>query len=145
MAGHSFLRSGKLAELAGVSTDTLRYYERMKVLAAPRRSEGNYRMYPAEALDRVRLIRQALAMGFSIAELARIFRVRESGGAPCRQVRKLLEEKLEDIDRQLSELTSMRQQLRGVLADWDERLARTPDGKPAHLLESLLPGKGPQL
>ena len=102
-------------------------------------------MYPAEALDRVRLIRQALAMGFSIAELARIFRVRESGGAPCRQVRKLLEEKLEDIDRQLSELTSMRQQLRGVLADWDERLARTPDGKPAHLLESLLPGKGPQL
>src|SRR5581483_919571 len=145
MAGHSFLRSGKLAELAGVSTDTLRYYERMKVLAAPRRSEGNYRMYPAEALDRVRLIRQALAMGFSIAELARIFRVRESGGAPCRQVRKLLEEKLEDIDRQLSELASMRQQLRGVLADWDERLARTPDGKPAHLLESLLPGKGPQL
>jgi DNA-binding transcriptional MerR regulator len=66
-----YLRSGKLAELAGVSPDTLRHYERMKLLPVPRRSSGNYRLYPPEALDRVRLIRHALVVGFTLPELAR--------------------------------------------------------------------------
>ena len=52
-------RSGELAELTGISPDTLRHYERMKLLAAPRRSTGNYRLYPPEAVQRVRLIRHA--------------------------------------------------------------------------------------
>ena len=72
MSSQSYLRSGELARLAGISADTLRHYERMKVLAAPRRSAGNYRHYPPEALDRVRLIRRALAVGFSLPELARL-------------------------------------------------------------------------
>ena len=131
------LLSGELAELAGVSSDTLRHYERLKLLAAPQRSAGNYRLYPATALDRVRLIRRAVGVGFSLAELARIFQVRDAGGAPCKQVKRLLEEKVDKLERQIGEMTAMRDHLRTVLRDWDRRLLSTPEGKPARLLETL--------
>jgi DNA-binding transcriptional MerR regulator len=131
-------RSGELAELTGISPDTLRHYERMKLLAVPRRSAGNYRLYPPEAVQRVRLIRHALAVGFSLPELAKILKVRDKVGAPCRQVQQLLEEKLDTMNKQISDLTAMRDHLRTILADWDERLAHTPEGKPAKLLETLV-------
>ena len=133
-----YLRSGELAALAGISPDTLRHYERMKLLATPRRSAANYRLYPREALDRVRLIRRALAVGFSLPELAKILKVRDAGGAPCRQVKRLLEEKLLTMDEQIGDLVAMRKHLRTVLADWDERLTHTSKGKPARLLETLV-------
>jgi DNA-binding transcriptional MerR regulator len=133
-----YLRSGELAGLAGISPDTLRHYERMKLLSVPRRSSGNYRMYPPEAVERVRLIQRALAVGFSLPELVKILKIRDAGGAPCRQVRRLLEEKLFKMDEQIGDLVAMRRHLRTVLADWDKRLARTPEGKPARLLETLV-------
>ena len=70
-----YLRSGELARLAEISPDTLRHYERMKLLAVPRRSSGNYRLYPPEALDRVHLIRHALAVGERIHAMADIYRI----------------------------------------------------------------------
>jgi DNA-binding transcriptional MerR regulator len=94
-------------------------------------------MYPLDALDRVRLIRRALGVGFSLPELAKILKVRDGGGAPCRQVKRLLEEKLGQVNDQIMELTAMREHLGAVLEDWDRRLEGTPDGKPARLLESL--------
>jgi len=133
----SYLRSGELAWLCGVSADTLRHYERLKLLPAPRRSPGNYRLYAPEAADRVRLIRQALAVGFSLPELVRLLKVRDAGGAPCRQARRLLEEKLSGMDQRIADLSEMRDRLRQILEDWDRRLARAPDGTPARLLESL--------
>jgi hypothetical protein len=64
------LRSGELAKLAGVSPDTLRYYERNRLLPAPPRAANGYRCYPAQSLERVQLIRRALGLGFSVEELA---------------------------------------------------------------------------
>jgi len=139
MSGGGYLRSGELARLAGVSPDTLRHYERMKVLPTPRRSAGNYRLYPPEAIERLRLIRRALAAGFSLPELASILKTRDQGGAPCRQVRRLLEQKLERINRQISDLNAMREHLHSTLTDWDQRLANTPEGFQARLLEALPP------
>src|SRR6185295_15337497 len=90
----AFYRSGELARLAGVSPDTLRHYERKRLLQRPRRSANGYREYPPSTLDRVHLVRRALAVGFTLDELARILSVRDQGGAPCRQVRALAGEKL---------------------------------------------------
>ena len=137
MAERPYLRSGEVAQLTGVSPDTLRHYERLRLLAVPRRSEGNYRMYPPDSVDRVRLIRRALAVGFSLSELARILKVRDANGAPCRQARRLLEEKLSQVEQQITDLATMRDHLRLVLKDWDDRLSATPDGKQARLLETL--------
>ena len=137
MVQKPYLRSGELASLVGISADSLRHYERMKLLAPPRRSSGNYRLYPPEAVDRVRLIQRALAVGFSLAELAKTLKVRDEGGSPCRQVKHLLEQKLSQMDEQITDLVAMRDHLRTVLIDWDRRLAHTADGQPARLLETL--------
>jgi DNA-binding transcriptional MerR regulator len=131
------LRSGELAKLTGVSADTLRHYERLGVLARPRRTKAGYRMYPAEALRRVQLVRRAMSVGFTLAELVRILGVRDRGGAPCRQVRALAASKLVQIDERMQELLLVRKHLEELIAIWDDRLQRTPEGQPAGLLEML--------
>ncbi|MEK6284169.1 MAG: heavy metal-responsive transcriptional regulator [Acidobacteriota bacterium] len=132
-----YLRSGELARLAGVSTDTLRHYERKGLLARPRRSANGYREYPASDLDRVRLVRGALGIGFTLDELARIFSVRDRGGAPCHQVRALAGTKLTEVETQLGELTALRDELRRLLKNWDALLAKNLPSERAGLLESL--------
>ena len=130
------LRSGELAELAGVSSDTLRYYERKGVLARPRRSANGYRLYPPEAVQRVALIRRALALGFTLDELAPVLRVRDGGGAPCKQVRELVAKKLAGIEAQLLDLARLRDDLRDTLQDWDARLSNRRNGERVGLLET---------
>lgn len=136
-AARTSLRSGELARLAGVSTDTLRHYERKGVLARPRRGANGYRQYPPGALARVRLVRRALAFGFTLDELARVLRTRERGGAPCREVRALASGKLAEVEARLAELLELRGELRAILAEWDSRLAVATGGERAGLLESL--------
>lgn len=83
------------------------------------------------------MIRRALAIGFSLAELARVLRVRERGGAPCREVRAIAASKLDQLEQQLVDLSALRDHLRSLLANWDERLGSTPEGMRAGLLEAL--------
>lgn len=136
MSSGKTLRSGELARLSGVSPDTLRYYERKKLLTPPPRTQGGYRCYPPDALARVQLIRRALGWGFSIDELARILKARDTGGVPCKMVHALAGEKLTELDQQLQELTRFRRELSTVLRRWDIQLARHRGGR-AHLLESI--------
>ena len=131
------LRSGELARMAGVSTDLLRHYERIGIVRRPERASNGYRQYPASALDRVHAVRQSLSLGFSLPELARIFAIRDRGGAPCRKVRNLAEEKLRQVEHSLLELKALRRQLRDTLLDWDRRLGKTPASGRAGLLDSL--------
>ncbi len=100
------LHSGELARLADISTDTLRFYERRGLLP----------LAPRTVLARVRLIRGALSIGFSVAELAAILRERDQGGAPCRRVRELAANKLASVEDQLRHLQSWRRELRKTLA-----------------------------
>ena len=137
VSGNDALSSGELADLAGVSRDTLRHYERKGVLPRPRRGQNAYRHYPPEALQRVQLVRRALSVGFTLDELARVLKVRDAGGAPCEEVRKLAAQKLLNVQDQLRELTALRDDLQKTLRDWDARLARRAPGKQANLLESL--------
>ncbi|MEZ5320159.1 MAG: heavy metal-responsive transcriptional regulator [Vicinamibacterales bacterium] len=137
MSDRGALRIGALARAAGVSPDTLRHYERRGVLAPAGRSASGYRLYDAEAVTRVRLIRRALSMGFSLRELAAILRERARGGAPCRAVRALVATRLEELDRRVAELIDLRRDMRALLREWDGRLARTPAGRQARLLDTL--------
>jgi DNA-binding transcriptional MerR regulator len=141
-AKQTYLRAGELARAVGVSADTLHHYERKGVLARPRRSPNGYREYPLEALDRVRLVRRAIAIGFTLDELARILRARDRGVAPCREVRALASAKLAAVEERLRELVAVREELRAVMSEWDARLARTPSGSRAGLLDTLADAKG---
>jgi DNA-binding transcriptional MerR regulator len=133
-----YLRSGELARMAGVSPDTLRHYERKGLLTPPHRSANGYREYLAADLDRVRLVRGALGIGFTLDELARILKVRDRGGAPCHEVRALAGSKLSEVEKQLGELTELRDLLRGLLKNWDVLLARSNPSERAGLLETLV-------
>jgi DNA-binding transcriptional MerR regulator len=129
--------SGELARRSGVSTDSLRHYERLGVLARPPRTVGGYQDYPPTSLDRVRLIRNALSIGFSLAELTAVLKLRDRGKFPCREARRIAETKLNQLRVQIKDLTAMRRQIETILKDWDARLVRTGTGKPARLLENL--------
>ena len=137
MTERSTLSPRELAATAGISTDTLRHYERSGVLAAPARTRAGYRRYPAHAVTRVALIRRALTIGFSIKDLARVFREREQGGAPCRKVRAIVGDRLERIDAEMAALAALKAELSALLEEWDATLARTPAHRPARLLEKL--------
>jgi DNA-binding transcriptional MerR regulator len=127
----------ELAELTSVSTDTLRHYERLGLLPAPRRTTGGYRRYAPAAVARVLLIQRALVVGLSLRELARVLRERDKGGSPCRSVRGLVADRLCDLDRRIDELVALRSELKTLLEDWDARLESTPVGHRARLLETL--------
>lgn len=129
--------SGELARVTGLSTDTLRHYERKGVLPLARRLNNGYRKYPPDSIERVRLIRRALAVGFTLGELARFLKARDLGQAPCHEVRSLAAEKLTEVESRLAEMVALRDELRATLVDWDKRLAGKKAGQRAGLLEAL--------
>jgi DNA-binding transcriptional MerR regulator len=126
-----------LADASGVSTDTLRHYERLGLLPNTGRTRAGYRRYPPDSLARVRLIQRALAIGFSLRDLASVLARRERGDAPCRHVRALVGQRLSELESRLVELTQLRDEMRSLLREWDARLARTPEGQRARLLDVL--------
>jgi len=135
------MQIGEIARACGVSVDTVRHYEGKGVLTDVIRDANGYRKYPATSIDRVRVIRRALEIGFTLDELAKIFRQRASGDPPCHRVRDLAAQKLREIDEQISRLTTVRVAMREIVADWDARLQSTSDGEMAHLLDSLIEPK----
>ena len=131
------LTVGQVAARAGVSADTIRYYERLGVLPKASRSAAGYRLYPETVLNRLAVVRNAQRFGFSLRDIGGFLRVRERGGAPCREVRAAAERMLAAVDRQIAELTETRAHMQATLEDWDRRLAHTPANTPARLLETL--------
>jgi DNA-binding transcriptional MerR regulator len=131
------MKIGEVARECGVSVDTIRHYEARGVLARCERDASGYRRYRREAIERVRLIRRALQLGFTIDELSRIFRQRAAGKAPCREVRALAERKLREVETRIGELLALRDSLATTIERWDERLGATAEGEAAHLLEDL--------
>jgi len=121
----------------GVSTDTLRHYERLGLLPRTERTAAGYRRYDPAVTSRVRLIQRALVVGFSLKDLASVLRRRDTGEPPCRAVRALVGERLAALEERLEDLTTLRDEMRGVLKDWDARLAATPVGQRARLLDML--------
>jgi MerR family transcriptional regulator, mercuric resistance operon regulatory protein len=131
------LRSGDLARLLGISPDTLRLYERKGLLPSPPRAANGYRAYPPDLVNRIRLIRSALSVGFTLDELAKILAMRDGDGVPCGHVRDLAGAKLDSLNRHIRQLEELRQHLKVVLKQWDSAVKKTPKGQRAGLLESL--------
>ncbi|HEV8348146.1 MAG TPA: heavy metal-responsive transcriptional regulator [Vicinamibacterales bacterium] len=131
------LTIGQVAQLTGVTRDTIRYYERLGLLPRPARTPAGYRQFPATAVNRLALVRNAQRFGFTLREIAGFLRVRDSGGKPCRDVRAAAQRRLDDVEQQIAELVAMRDRMSHTLQTWDLTLARTPTDRPARLLETL--------
>lgn len=104
------MQIGELAEATGLSRDTLRFYEKRGLLVARRQSNG-YREYPAEAVDWLRYLRTAQALGFTLAEIEQglpLLSDRDNSGP---QLREAMQRKLADIDERIAGLTALRADL----------------------------------
>ena len=127
----------EVAQATGVSTDTLRHYERKGLLPGVHRTTAGYRRYSSTTVDRVLLIQRALVVGFSLSDLGRVLKQRDRGGAPCHSVRELVAQRLARLEGRLEELLALRDELRVLTSDWDARLKATAPGRPARLLDTL--------
>ena len=107
----SNLTIGKVARAAGVNVETVRYYERMKLLRQPARPPGGVRRYADDAVARIRFIKRAQELGFSLAEIRRLLALQEAQS--CGAARSLAAEKLALVEARLQDLERMR----GVLTD----------------------------
>jgi DNA-binding transcriptional MerR regulator len=94
---------------------TIRYYEGIGLLPAPPRTEGNQRRYDAEALDRLRLIAHARAMGFPMEELRVLLKIAGHRDAPCEDIDALVRARLTEVEDRILKLTALRTELTGML------------------------------
>jgi DNA-binding transcriptional MerR regulator len=107
----SGMRIGEAAEQAGVTTKTLRYYERIGLLPSAERTESGYRSYGPDALERVRFIRDAQATGLSLTEIQSVLELKSHGDRSCEHTRTLLHRHLDEIDAQITRLQTARSEL----------------------------------
>jgi DNA-binding transcriptional MerR regulator len=100
------------------------------------RTESGYRVYPESAVERVLVVRRALSIGFTLAELAEVLKARDAGGAPCKRVYQLAHAKLKGITEDIEALRRTERYLKQTLRAWERRL-RENAGRKSNLLHSL--------
>lgn len=106
-----WVRIGVLAKQANVGAGTLRYYESVGLLAPARRSTSGYRLYGKAEIKRLRFIARAQELGFALSEIAVLLRLNEDSSAKAADVKRLIQEKLEDIEQRIADLERMKQGL----------------------------------
>jgi DNA-binding transcriptional MerR regulator len=105
------MKVGQLAEAAGVSVQTIRFYERRGLLPAPRRLQSGYRDYPAEAVNTVLRIKRMQEVGFTLREMGHFLRLLEAEPHNHAERRTYIESKIHDLDAQIERLLAMREEL----------------------------------
>ncbi len=105
------MKIGELAHGGGVTAKTVRFYESRGLLAPPARTASGYRDYGAEAVERLRFIREAQASGLTLAEIQSVLELKDSGSGSCEHTRSLLERHLTDLDEQIERLQLARTEM----------------------------------
>ena len=126
------LRIGQVAKAADVGIDTIRFYERRGLLPEPRRSSSGYRHYPPSTVTRLRFIRRAKLLGFSLDEIASLLGLQDAGG-PKAEVKAITHRKLEQIDAKIEALVRMRD----VLDQLDRECSGTGGLSGCPIIETL--------
>jgi len=108
------LTIGKLAKAVGVNIETIRYYERRGLIAEPQRSLSGYRHYPESVLTRMRFIRHAKDMGFTLQEIKELLDLCVAPNSPCMEVKNRAEAKITEIKRKIENLKDMKKSLETI-------------------------------
>lgn len=134
------VKTSEVAARAEVNAETLRYYERRGLLATPARTVSGYRVYPPGAVRVVRFVKRAQEVGFALDDIKELLHLAAGGDDRCDTVRVMARARIEDLDRRIADLHSMRDAL-GRLAETCE-LPRAQRDCP--LLEEIDRRTGPQ-
>ena len=119
------MRIGELAKSAGVTPDTIRYYEREGLLPLADRTPSGYRDYGPEVVDDLQFIKKAQALGLKLSDVREVLEISSGGRPPCEHVRATVSARLTEVERRLKELRALRLTLRQTL----QRLDRAPKPK----------------
>ncbi len=111
---HTTLTIGHLAKAAEVNVETIRYYQRVGLLVEPVKPLTGFRVYPDETINRIRFIKRAQKLGFSLRDIAHLL---ELGEGHCDDVREQAEVKLTQIETQIKDLQSMRKTLKKLITE----------------------------
>lgn len=124
---------GQLARHLGIGASTLRYYERVGLLHPLRRTAAGYRLYGSEAAARLRFIRRAQDLGFSLDQVAELLALSGDPGASAGDVKRIAQEKIADIEGRIRDL----QRMRAALRELDERCAGHGSTDQCPILDAL--------
>lgn len=113
---------GVVARKAGVNVETIRYYQRIGLVREPARPSGGVRRYPPETVERIRFVKRAQELGFTLAEVADLLRLND--GMHCRDTRALAAKKLALVEARVRDLGAVRRTLRQLIAECDAGNAR---------------------
>tara|TARA_R110002126_G_scaffold236476_2_gene380064 strand:+ start:145 stop:555 length:411 start_codon:yes stop_codon:yes gene_type:complete len=123
----------QLAKAAGIPTTTMRYYERIGLVEPEDRSHGNYRLYSEESLRKVKFIRAAQSIGFTLDDVKTLLATPENTAASCQEVQKLIEERLVEVNQRLKDLRHVQRVLKSSL----ENCKETESVDCCHVIETL--------
>ncbi len=117
------LQIGVVAVRCGLTVDTIRFYEKQGLIAKPARSQGGFRLYEQDAVERLSFVSQAQTLGFSLEEIRELLLLRNAGEETCSHVHDLLDEKLTVIHAKITELRKLERHLKEAKGRCDRELA----------------------
>jgi MerR family transcriptional regulator, copper efflux regulator len=109
---------GQLAIASGVPIKTIRYYEEIGLIQAIDRTEGHFRLFRPDTVNRLLFIKRLQSLGLSLQQIGDCLLVHERGDLPCEEIKDKLERQIREIDRQVEQLQLLRQQLTETLQEW---------------------------
>ena len=119
------MTTGQLAKAVGVGVETLRYYERTGILPKPPRTSGGHRQYSGTDVRRLRFVRRAQELGFTLKEIKRLLGLRVEAGTNCANVASTADQVVARIEGQIRELKAMRRALAELRACCDKEIPTT--------------------
>ena len=113
------LTIGRLAKQVGIGIETIRFYERQGLIEPPPRTESNYRLYPTEEAARLRFIKRAKNLGFTLSEIKELLFIRHDPNATKADIKNRTLNKIEDVKQKISDLTRIKMALEHLASSCD--------------------------
>ncbi|MDZ8187397.1 MAG: heavy metal-responsive transcriptional regulator [Nostoc sp. ChiSLP02] len=110
---------GVVAKESGVPIKTIRYYEELGLLKSSGRTEGGFRLFDSDILERLHFIKRSQSLGLSLLEIKEFLNIHDGGELPCEHIKVKLEDKVKAIDEQIEKLLILRQELSGLISHWE--------------------------
>lgn len=132
------LTVSQLAKRCNVTPETVRYYTRVGLLHPLRHPENGYKLFEFDDVQRLRFIRQAKLLGYTLTEIEQILHHSMQGDSPCPMVRDFIQRRIEANRAKIMELTALQKRMEAALDEWKAKPDGMPDGHSiCHLIESF--------
>ncbi|MDS3860347.1 heavy metal-responsive transcriptional regulator [Thermosynechococcaceae cyanobacterium BACA0444] len=139
MTTRSAFKIGDVAKQSGVSVPTLRYYETLGLITPAERGDNGYRYYALTVISQVLFIKKAQALGLALDEIRQILDVRDRGELPCEMVQNLLAKKIHQLNTQISQMQTFKQELEAYQTQWQGLTPQLSEAEICPLIETITP------